>query len=264
MTDKDKIDDNDIVNIIKKRGLENRTSIVKKKDDGVIDTIGKKDVAKIMQDLDKTVEEKSKDMDCEILVEKDEFGKTKFVIREKVKDNEKEFSEAVGTELIELTEATFQDARFEEEDNVIRNVCLLSSLSKNNRKYLDKAMNDVTGLASGVKVFADHPKRGETVRSVREIIGQIENPHRSGKKIYGNLRVLSSHKDWVFALAREMPNIAGMSILAKGKMHPERDSQGRTQVESVSMLKSIDLVSEPATTQGMYEQKLTLTRQTKE
>ena len=256
MADKNKIDDDDIVNIIKKRGLEDTPSVVKKRDDGVISTIGKdkKDVAQMIADLDKKIKEKADDLSCEILVEKDEFGKAKFIIKEKVKDNDRDFEEAVGTEFSELTEA-FAEARFEEGDNVIRNVCLLSSISKNNRKYLDKALDDVTGLAGGVKVFADHPKRGETVRSVREIIGAIEHPHRTGGKIYGNLRVLSSHKDWVFALAKEMPNIAGMSILAKGKMHPERDEQGREQVESVSILKSIDLVSEPASTSGLYENK---------
>lgn len=255
----DKIDDDKFVRVAKGEEPLKEKPYRKSRGDGggVISTHRRKDkqdVAQMIKDLDKEVEERNKDMPVEILVEKDEWGKTKFIIREKVKDDEREFEEAVGTEISEITMA-FSEARFEEGDNVIRNVVLLSSISKNNRRYLDKALSDVTGLASGVKVFADHPKSGETVRSVREIIGAIENPHRSGGKIYGNLRILSSHKNWVFALAKEMPNIAGMSILAKGKMHPERDEQGREQVESVSILKSIDLVSEPATTSRLYENK---------
>lgn len=207
----------------------------------------KKTPAQMIADLDDAVKTKQKDMPCDIFIERDEYGKVKFILKEK----DENLEEALGTEFEELTEA-FTEAKYDEDDNLIRNVCLLSSISKNNRKYLDEALNNVVSLADGVKIFCDHPKRGEAVRSVKDVIGAIESPHRTDGKIYGNLRVLSSHKNWIFALAKETPNLVGMSIVARGRISPERDSEGREQVESVKSLSSIDLVSEPATTSGLY------------
>lgn len=255
MADKDNIDDKDkdIVRVMKK---------MQKKPWGgntVINTVSRpsksepKDPAQVIQDLDKEVEEKSKDMPCDIFIERDEWGKVKFILKEKVEKTDKEIYEAVeGTELSEITESTFQEARIV--GNVIRNVCLLGKVSKNNRIYSDKAMENVVGLAEGIKCFADH-KPKEQMRSVKEIIGAVENAHLMNGKVYGNLKVLSNHKSWVFALAEEMSNQVGMSIIAKGWIASERDDKGREIVESVVALRSIDLVENPATTSGIFEGK---------
>ena len=237
------LDDKDI----KKKKL----SGIPKRDSAVISQKGKKDVAQMIKDLDKEVEEKQKDLPVNILIERDDFGKVKFILREKSKDLE----EATGIEFSEIIEA-FQEAILEKENSTIKNVCILSSISKNNRRYLDEALNNVVGLANGVKVFADHPVKGQNVRSVRDLIGKIEHPYKSNNKVYGDLKVLSNQRDWVFSIAEQMPNLVGMSIVAKGKVSPERDSKGREQIESVVQLKSVDLVSEPATVSGLFEQRL--------
>ena len=236
------LDDKDI----KKKKL----SGIPKRDSAVISQRGKKDVAQMIKDLDKEVEEKQKDLPVNILIERDEFGKVKFILKEKSKDLE----EAAGIEFSEITEA-FTEAIFEKTDNTIRNICLLSSFSRNNRVYTDKALNNIVELARGVKVFADHPVKEEKVRSIRDLIGKIEHPRKIDNKVYGDLKILSN-QDWVFSIAEQMPSLVGMSIVARGKIHPERDSQGREQVESVLALKSIDLVSEPASTSGLFEQHL--------
>ena len=236
------LDDKDI----KKKKL----SGIPKRDSAVISQRGKKDVAQMIKDLDKEVKEKQKDLPVNILIERDEFGKVKFILKEKSKDLE----EAAGIEFTEITEA-FTEAIFEKTDNTIRNICLISASSRNNRVYTDRALNNIVELARGVKVFADHSVK-EEIRSVRDLIGKIERPYKSNNKVYGDLKVLSNQKDWVFSIAEQMPNLVRMSIVAKGKVSPERDSKGREQIESVVQLKSVDLVSEPATVSGLFEQRL--------
>lgn len=89
MTDKDKIDDDKFMRVVKgEEPLKDRPHRKSRgSDNGIISTHGKdrtSKVAQMIKDLDKTIKEKSEDMPVEILVEKDEFGKTRFIIREKV------------------------------------------------------------------------------------------------------------------------------------------------------------------------------------
>ena len=249
---------NEVIKMVKKydselfdlddKDIKKKKSGLFKRDKSVVRQHNKKDIAQMLKDLDKEVEEKAENLPVDILMERDELGKVKFLIKEKIKDIEE-----TGTEITEITEA-FTEAIFEKTDNTIRNICLISVSSRNNRVYTDRALNNIVELARGVKVFADHPVKGQ-IRSVRDLIGKISAPRRAGDKIYGDLKVLSN-QDWVFDIAKQMPEIVGMSIVARGKISPEKDQKGREQVESVLALKSIDLVSEPATTNSLFEQHL--------
>lgn len=264
MTDKNnKIDDEDIIKAVSRRKYHEKDVIVtytageKSKSKSDSSDRDPKQILLDLEDLENKLDERNENIVKEILdgiSDEDvvEIIKGDYVTPKKNKDLE----ESNQSEFSELVES-FVEARFEGEGNIIRNVCLLSSISKNNRKYLDEAMEDIVALADGVKVFADHEiadGKGK-VRSVRDLIGKILHPHKVNEKIYGNFEVLENHKDWIFAIAKQMPENIGMSIVAKGKMHPERDSEGREQVESVKSLTSIDLVTSPATTSGLYESK---------
>lgn len=250
----------------------------------------RKDAREMLLNLEKIVKQKTKDASLDLFIEKDRFGRTKFILQEKVKSEGeldekimeylnaepiakkkllqeikkkdstikvKEIKESVFTELVEEIQTCFSEATFSSSGNVIKNVAILNRISKNNRIYSDKALDDIVDLANeGIKSYADHEienSRGK-VRSVRDLIGRIFSAKKTDGKVVGSLEVLENHRSWVFAIA-EMPELAGMSIRAMGKIKAERDEKGREVVESVSVLKSIDLVSEPATTKSLFENR---------
>lgn len=241
-----------------------------------------KSPAEMIQEIEELEEKKSKESDFDLLVGKDKHGKTYFEIKEKNKNDldlteedtkflkenpqllldifknaeskkEKDLQESVDIE--DIFEGTFIEGTCYPNQNLIKGICLINRVSRNNRVYLDEALNDIVKLADGIKCNLDHLSRDVNgkARSVKDIIGKIINPRQVNGGVFGDLSVLKSQKDWIFAIAEQMPELAGMSIVAKGRISDERDSQGREQVESVSILTSIDLVSNPATTKGLFE-----------
>lgn len=242
----------------------------------------RKSPAEMIQEIEELEEKKSKESDFNLYVTKDKHGHTKFEIQEKnkndlglsdedtqfLKDNpqllleifknapskkKKDLQESADIE--DIFEGTFIEGTVYPNQNLIKGVCLINRVSKNNRVYLDEALNDIVKLADGIKVNLDHLSRDANgkARSVKDLIGKIVRPRQVNGGVFGDLEVLKNQKDFVFALATQMPELAGMSIVAKGKISDEKDSQGRQQVESVTQLTSIDLVSNPATTKGLFE-----------
>lgn len=253
----------------------------------IIETLGG-DKRKMLRELDKLVKKKTDDSPLDLFVEKDLFGQTKFILKPKLElDNEldekvleyfqahpserkkllkeiakqknittkvKDLKESVQTDLVEMIQG-FGEAKFS--GNTIKNVAIINRISKNNRIYSDRALETIVNLADGIKVFCDHEIENTAGknRSVRDLIGRVLRPHKSNGSVYADLEVLENCKEWIFALATQMPETVGMSIRAVGSISPEKDSQGREQVESIARLKSVDLVSEPATTLSLFEEK---------
>jgi len=235
--------------------------------------------------LKKLVKEKRIDQPVDLLVERDEMGKMRFIIQEKtedepdieiernemgkvrfiLKDKEKEpVKDKIKTTEVKLQESveiqdTFEGGNFDkvvirETDGVIKDVCLLSKVSKNNRVYSDLALRTVAEKMDGMKVFLNHPDIGEKYRKVEKLLGRIKNPYKQEDKIYGELHLLK-HQDFILNIARQMPEIGiGFSIVGKGKT--EKLSDGRENVVDVTDLSSVDIVASPATTQNLFNGKL--------
>jgi len=55
-------------------------------------------------------------------------------------------------------------------------------------------------------------------------------------------------------IVERFPNSIGFSISARGKFSEYLDTDGREVVEDILVLRSIDLVGTPATTNGIFEQ----------
>jgi hypothetical protein len=152
-----------------------------------------------------------------------------------------------------FTESTKFNGRIDRENNVIHHIALITSVSKNNRKYTDKALESVKTLGNGTKSFLDH-ETGIGTQSVKNLLGEIKNTHKEGSTVYGDLYVLKSSpgSDLVFEIAEKMPSLAGFSISGTGKFS-EPDDKGIETVEDVTSLRSIDFVGHPATTQSVFE-----------
>jgi len=137
---------------------------------------------------------------------------------------------------------------------LISGVCIMHPESRNNRIYTKKAMNSVRQLAEGCKSFIDHGSIFAD-SSVKDMFGVFESPRRHGEAIYGNLNLLKTSEMYekFLEIAERFPHTIGFSISARGKFAEKPDAEGREVVEDVTALRSIDLVGNPATTNGIFE-----------
>lgn len=150
------------------------------------------------------------------------------------------------TEAVDLNEATC-------EAGVVKNVVLLSGVSKNGRQYTSDCMQRAISKYQGVPVYLDHVAP-RTRRSVQERFGVIRNPRFVENKIKGDMHYLTSHPMAERAIEdlKEGKGCFGLShSVSKWKSTTDKGIMMITEIEEV---KSVDLVSEPATTTSLVEQ----------
>ena len=151
------------------------------------------------------------------------------------------------------------ESRIDRPAHTLRHVKLLGKNSRNGRTYSEQALTDATRLYQNAQVYLDHPTKRELqerggVRSVQDLAGRIVNPKRIGDAVYGDIEVLDREptKSLVFALAEQMPRVAGMSHRATAKIRPGTGTSGDV-VESLTHVHAVELVTDPATTAGLFE-----------
>jgi len=150
---------------------------------------------------------------------------------------------------------SFKEAVFEDDKPVIRGVVLLGAESRNNRIYTPECMKKAVGLYENVQGFVNHPTKAEEkegIRDVMKLAGKYVNVRYEGGKVRGDFHGLGGDvvaKKFV-AVAESMPEIAGLSHCASGQIRKE----GKVEiVENIDEVYSVDLVANPATTNGMFE-----------
>lgn len=158
------------------------------------------------------------------------------------------------TEVFERGEI-LREASVDKGTNRLSNVILLGKVSANNRTYSDRAMNDAVRLYEGAGFYIDHPTKSELrdrqgVRSVYDLAGRISNPRRVGESVRGDIELLDRHKMLIFALAEQMPSMVGCSHRAEGTL---RQDNGTQVVESLDKVFGVELVTDPATVNGLFE-----------
>lgn len=140
---------------------------------------------------------------------------------------------------------------------VIRGVRILNPVSRNGpngRRYTPQAIREALGHYEGAKVNFDHPpgERAGMERSVRDRGGRLENVREHEGGLAGDLHVLKSHPygPAVLEAAERMPDVFGLSHNVQAKV---RDERGVEVIESIARVRSVDIVSDPATTRGLFE-----------
>lgn len=161
----------------------------------------------------------------------------------------------------------FSEASVDRDTRTIRNVRLLGRQSKNGpkgRRYTEAAIDDAVKLYEGGQVFLDHPTKSEMrdregVRSVRDLAGKIRQPRKTRDGVRGDIQVLdlgegsaNNPADFLFSVAEQMPDAAGMSHRAEGQLTV--DDEGMEVVEGLSRVAAVEVVTDPATTEGLFEQ----------
>lgn len=143
------------------------------------------------------------------------------------------------------------------DSGLVRGVKLLGLFSRNRRNY------DTPGVRSGAKdllngalVYIDHPDpdKADKPQSYRDKFGIVENvTYRPGHGHFGDIRYNPEHicaKQFAWDVANS-PRSLGMSINAR--FRPGKMKGNIQDVESLEEVRSVDVVTKPATARGIFE-----------
>ena len=144
--------------------------------------------------------------------------------------------------------------KVDRERGVILGVKILGLDSVNGRRYTLEAIRAAQPMYEGIGVYVNHPTKPNDPRGVRERFGRLVNVRVEADGLYGDLEFLKSHPDanLIAEAAERMPEQFGLSHNAKGE--GEDDSSGLFVVHEIVNARSVDVVTEPATTEGLFEQ----------
>lgn len=166
-------------------------------------------------------------------------------------------NDALETE--DAFEAIAED-RIDREKGIIRGVKLLGIRSKNRRDYDTPGVRvSAQKLLSGAAIYIDHPKTATDARSYKDKFGVVgkEVKYVPGQGHFGDIHFNPKNQvaeqfiwDVLFA-----PNTFGMSINSAVKYADDgrRNKTGDQVIESIEVLRSLDVVTRPGTTDGIFE-----------
>jgi hypothetical protein len=145
--------------------------------------------------------------------------------------------------------------RVDRQAGIIRGVKILGLQSRNGRQYLPEALTKAVPLYEGAKVNVNHPKGSPLApRDYQDRIGVIRGAAlKPGEGLFGDLHfnpkhVLAEQLAWD---AEHAPENVGFSHNVQARTSRRDDS---LLVEEIVRVQSVDLVADPATTRGLYEQ----------
>lgn len=143
--------------------------------------------------------------------------------------------------------------RVDREKGIIYRVKILGLESANGRRYTQSAVRNAISLYEGKKVYCDHPDKPSDQRGIRDVFGWFENVIADATGLYGDFHLVNPSTELaesVMNAAESKPDLYGFSHNALG----EGDTvDGTFVVGRISEVRSVDLVSEPATTKSLFE-----------
>lgn len=144
---------------------------------------------------------------------------------------------------------------------VIRGVLLCGAASSNGRDYPARAFSgDRIKRYESKSVYLNHAVKPGQPRDFRDKLAWIENArHRSDGLPIGDIGFNPKHPEVESVLwaAENKPAFCGMSHVAHCRFERK---DGRDVVEEIVGVESVDIVVDPATTQGFFEQERTVTK----
>jgi hypothetical protein len=145
--------------------------------------------------------------------------------------------------------------RVDKEKGIIFGVHLCGLESKNGGRYTTTCLEAARDMYEGTKCNINHPDRASPGkdRLVGDRFGVYHNVVIGADGAYADLHYLKSHPlaDMVCESAERMPEALGFSQNAKTIQVP--DGQGGIMHESITRVRSVDLVADPATTSSIFE-----------
>jgi len=143
------------------------------------------------------------------------------------------------------------------ESGIIRGVKAVGFEAKNGRYYPPETLRAAVHKYEGVKVNVDHPEsdKPNRPRGVAERFGVLKNARFvEGQGVIADLHFNPKHAlaEQVSWDAENNPSAVGLSHNAMVR-YAGRKSNGRRAIAEVADVKSVDLVADPATTNGIFE-----------
>jgi hypothetical protein len=166
--------------------------------------------------------------------------------------------------LLEYTQLSDQNLPVDRAAQRIAGVKILGLRSKNNRIYLPEALLAAVSLYEGAKVNINHPRGAATSpRDYQDRFGSLLQvrfvPEQGlfGDLLYNPMHPLAEQLLWD---AEHAPQQVGLSHNVTAVT---AEQNGELVVTEILSVQSVDLVADPATTQGLYEATTTnVTEQT--
>jgi len=145
-----------------------------------------------------------------------------------------------------LEEAIFEELPDATEKFILKNVKLIGVKSDNNRKYPIEVLQEAKNLYNEVPVYMGH-KQGKRVYTER--LGVVKNPICKATGLYGDLHLNPFHVNspavqWDY---ENNSKSIGLSHDADGVLE-------KGVVKKLKKVYSLDLVTEPATTESLREE----------
>lgn len=155
-----------------------------------------------------------------------------------------------------------REAALDRDERVIRGTVLITAESVNGpggkRTYTEKALRQIAAMAEGLPAFVNHVPAAEAFkpRDVKDLIGRHKGVRYDAahQRVVSDLHVLEHQAPWVFALAEDMADVVGNSLVSRGLVRAEGDAE---IVEEIVAVRSGDLVSDPGATRGLFEHRET-------
>jgi hypothetical protein len=157
--------------------------------------------------------------------------------------------------LQEFVDSRGVEVRVDRQQGVLRGVKLLGLQSRNGRKYLPDALSAARTLYEGARVNVNHAKGHPlAARDYQDRLGVVRQiAWRNAEGLFGDLHFNPKH-----ALAEQLvwdaehaPENVGLSHNVQARTVRQGDD---TLVEAILKVHSVDLVADPATTVGLFEQ----------
>ena len=137
---------------------------------------------------------------------------------------------------------------------VIRGVKILGIHSRNGRTYLAEAVEHAVPLYEGAKVNVNHARgAAASPRDYQDRIGVIRNVAvRADEGLFGDFHFNPKHAlaEQLLWDAEHAPENVGFSHNVMARTGRRGDT---VVVEAITKVQSVDLVADPATTQGLFE-----------
>lgn len=154
---------------------------------------------------------------------------------------------------ITLTEAVGASTQIDTAAGVIRNVKVLGRSSVNKRAYSESAVTRAVPLYEGKELYVNHPAKPGAARDYKDRGGVLRNAKVVEGEIFADLHYNPANpvQAQIAWDAEHAPNTFGLSHVADGV--GSRGKDGVWLIEEITQVYSVDVVTRPATTKGIFE-----------
>lgn len=148
--------------------------------------------------------------------------------------------------------------RVNREAGIIQGVKILGLESKNGRLYRPQTLERAVPLYEGARVNVNHPAPSQSPRGYEDRIGAVRNVVARSDGLYGDFFFNPKHRlaEQLVWDAEHAPENVGFSHNVLARTSRQGD---KTLVEEIVRVQSVDLVADPATTQGLFESAAPMT-----